>query len=80
MNLNPKDSMVELIDKENVPRYIFIEMNLSLGHNLKTLLSYEKNIFFKTLDKLLLFLPGQIQLGASSLFSRKPISILKATN
>lgn len=41
--------MVELIDKENVPTYISIEMNLSLGHNLKTLLSYEKNIFFKLL-------------------------------
>lgn len=40
--------MVELIDKENVPRYIFIEMNLSLGHNLKPLLSYEKNIFFNS--------------------------------
>lgn len=40
MNLNPKDSTVELIDKENVLKYIFIELNLSLGHNLKTPLSY----------------------------------------
>lgn len=48
MNLNPKDSKVELIDKENVHRYIFIEINLSLGHNLKTLLSYKENIFFNS--------------------------------
>lgn len=57
--------------RKNVPRYILIEMNLSLGHNLKTLLSYEENIFFLTLDKLLLFLPGQIQLGTTSLLFKK---------